>query len=1446
MLALWAAAWIATAPAARAQGACTDPNPCLTAGKSIWLGDLNNDQLVNAADVSFWTDCILNTLAASGGYCASADFNFDGRIDNDDLLYLNNMVALSADPAVGRLPKVRINETRSGKPASQTAPGIPQSRYVEFRVPPAAFDAIPAAPSVNQPGINPIGRAFSSGWYYLKVTRAVRLAPDGQSASILWGVIAVDAPISGMNWCVDVGNTSSTGLSLLVDGSFALSPIQNAVPPGEVSDLVFTTPGSLRVPDQSGDLFFIQDDNVTHLLVYRNPVASNPRAFPTVGQSVNRRDPTASDPSTLGICVLPFARPSDPTLPPWDVIVDAITVKADDAGSGCVFTFAPEWNVGPIGCDGVPTAPVHVYRCRTAGTLIVGPSAVSTEGTCPSPSESDSECRNRCSDTPFVRNPLCTTPVTGCGEYNLDCSPRSCFSPQVGGGCTDSDCCNSVCDVDPTCCCVEWDQSCADLAIERCRQCGTNAASCLEVHPTPGCEDEKCCQAVCNVLPECCAIDWDEACVQRAVQLCAGCGDPAAGPCDQAHGTPYCSDAACCQTVCELRPECCEVAWDVVCVSLADSQCSTCGAVGTGDCCIQHPTPYCEDGACCAAVCAVDPFCCTVAWDYGCTQIAATRPQCQQLQCACGSTLPNGDALSCYLEHREPGCTDAFCCQLVCQRDPYCCYAGWDAACVAGAEDSCANDPRCIGPEGVPVNGSCFIPRTSPGCDLPGCCSQVCEQRTECCDVAWDLACVELAVQLCDRCGDPYSGSCYTAHGTPNCADAACCKAVCAVDPFCCDKVWDASCADRAGTVCPDPVEGCGESPRSCWVASFWSTGCSDPACCRNVCEVDVFCCEVRWDAVCARQADLYCMPDFPSQVGRDGCLSVHASPGCAQRECSNAVCSTDPTCCTEDWDQRCVVLAGALCPAPYSCPALGRCDAAHENPGCDDVACCNGVCNADPTCCDAAWDADCATIARAICETPAGLPWNCPCIGDCFSEHDNPGCEDGSCCNIVCQLKPSCCTEAWDAECASFASFVCCGPVGCDSGCNGPCTEPHASPFCSDPYCCATVCAQDPLCCSFSWDGLCVEIALQRCASSCGMADAGNCFAPHDLPSCRDGRCCARVCADDPVCCNSEWDDLCAQSAKDKKNADVCVVPPCGSALTGPPCVAHSTPASDNLKCCEEVCKQDSYCCDTEWDQSCVEIARQTGSCDCSYECGEPCAGSCCRAHGNGGCDDAECCKLVCAQDAFCCDEQWDSVCAEFARAQCNGADEACPLPECGSSLLPSCCVPSPAPRCSDEDCCEAVCEVDPFCCSSSWDVACVQRARETDDCDCDEDGCGSSSAGDCFSKHGTPGCDDLGCCQTVCAFDPLCCEQAWDPECVALAEFFCTSTFKPLLDHHRGGPAVDPPGRFRGEPKVPPAVGPRALPRQRIPMPGVKLPERAPAAPFQGPRRAAPSSGK
>jgi len=46
-------------------------------------------------------------------------------------------------------------------------------------------------------------------------------------------------------------------------------------------------------------------------------------------------------------------------------------------------------------------------------------------------------------------------------------------------------------------------------------------------------------------------------------------------------------------------------------------------------------------------------------------------------------------------------------------------------------------------------------------------------------------------------CGSPASGSCCTSTGTPGCNDFDCCQAVCSIDAFCCDVVWDSVCASQ-------------------------------------------------------------------------------------------------------------------------------------------------------------------------------------------------------------------------------------------------------------------------------------------------------------------------------------------------------------------------------------------------------------------------------------------------------------------------------------------------------------------------------------------------------------------------------------------------------------------------------------------------------------------------
>ena len=1362
-------------------------NRCAVAQDSDWLGDLNSDDLVTDADVAVLETCFFthaNGLCPMAGAGIPGDFNFDAVIDDLDKKFLEELIDLAGPAGTPFLPRASLAEIRTGKPSTQTAGITTPSRYVELYC--FNWESPASDPVVGDPNI----RTYSDGWYYLKIARSTVGGTDPQV-----GTIAVVVPLVGTAIVSNRANdplTVSRGRSLVADDSFVvLDPVDPCAPPivsgPLVSDLpigVFDLtqpdstctnylnvlpPGqSLALPsDGAAGRDFVQDDatNVTHLLVYRNPNPTNPRPLPQVGQFiVPQRAVTADCPP------LPWAPGAGDTTSsvPWNVIVDCISLvrDADDRGYGCVFAQTPDNanSLGPVGPSGAPKTPLHPFRCRNSNRLQKGAEAITPE-----------------SDTPFARNTACSNgPIQDCGERNPDGTPRNCFLPNDGPYCQDEDCCLNVClNFMPSCCETVWDQDCAEMALDVCTTCGITTADCFVPHPTPSCEDETCCNLVCGVIGDCCELQWDQACANEAREVCRLCGGSTTGPCDQPSTLPSCKDADCCNIVCGIDSTCCSVAWDARCVEIASLACRGCGGLLTGSCCIIHPTPFCRDPDCCVAVCTFDPFCCQTAWDLSCTQYAAILPQCEDQGCVCGNPAIPGDPFDCFASHALPGCEDIFCCQSTCLRDPFCCYVTWDEACVRVAEEYCSQNPGCFDPvTSVPSPGSCFVPHATPGCDSPGCCSQVCAIAglEYCCETVWDADCAARAIEVCDDCGDPFAGSCLRAHTTPNCVVEECCRAVCDIDPFCCEVVWDGLCAETARTrgECNDQAT-CGGPPnvnRSCWIPSY-TPGCTDATCCAIVSAIDPFCTEVRWDAVCAREAAFLCSRSFLWIVGTEGCLAEHASAGCSNADCSRAVCSVLPECCTLAWDIDCVLAAIGVCPNPESCPATGDCFASHGNAGCQDAACCNGVCAVDPECCDTLWDSTCATTANFLCTVPSNADWPCPCLGSCFEAHTNAGCDDGACCAVVCHISPVCCDSDWDADCVAFARTACCGSPGCGSGCNKPCLEPHLEPFCDDPYCCEAVCRADPLCCSATWDTVCVGLATQRCASACGLSPAGDCFIPHELPGCNQGKCCGAVCTIDSFCCETAWDDQCVSIADTVSD---CVRLTCGSFGAGPPCFAHSNPASENEACCTLVCDDDPYCCDFEWDTNCVELARTFPSCSCASTCGDPCAGDCCSAHDNPSCENASCCDAVCLLDDYCCTVTWDAVCAQAARSICTGPDEACPLALCGDPSLQDCCLPSNAPNCLQSGCCTAVCVVDQFCCQTAWDEQCVALASDVSACDCSGDACGTPGSGSCFQPHGTPYCEDAGCCATVCQiYDASCCSVAWDEECVDLANFAC-----------------------------------------------------------------------
>ena len=62
--------------------------------------------------------------------------------------------------------------------------------------------------------------------------------------------------------------------------------------------------------------------------------------------------------------------------------------------------------------------------------------------------------------------------------------------------------------------------------------------------------------------------------------------------------------------------------------------------------------------------------------------------------------------------------------------------------------------------------------------------------------------------------------------------------------------------------------------------------------------------------------------------------------------------------------------------------------------------------------------------------------------------------------------------------------------------------------------------------------------------------------------------------------------------------------------------------------------------------------------------ECDDPNSGDCCVANGSPGCDRKDCCVAICANDAFCCNTEWDGICAAAAEADTVNCPQCAPPP--------------------------------------------------------------------------------------------------------------------------------------------------------------------------------------
>jgi len=114
--------------------------------------------------------------------------------------------------------------------------------------------------------------------------------------------------------------------------------------------------------------------------------------------------------------------------------------------------------------------------------------------------------------------------------------------------------------------------------------------------------------------------------------------------------------------------------------------------VSDSDCFDIQSTPGCENGACQAAICAEDEWCCTNEWDNLC--VAAALDIC------------DGSPSDCIAANGTPGCDNNDCETSVCIALPGCCDTAWDEECASMALEICGPGQYIPG-----TNGAYFAPQ---------------------------------------------------------------------------------------------------------------------------------------------------------------------------------------------------------------------------------------------------------------------------------------------------------------------------------------------------------------------------------------------------------------------------------------------------------------------------------------------------------------------------------------------------------------------------------------------------------------------------------------------------------------------------------------------------------------------------------------------------------------
>lgn len=433
-------------------------------------------------------------------------------------------------------------------------------------------------------------------------------------------------------------------------------------------------------------------------------------------------------------------------------------------------------------------------------------------------------------------------------------------------------------------------------------------------------------------------------------------------------------------------------------------------------------------------------------------------------------------------------------------------------------------------------------------------------------------------------------GDCCTAHGGIGCEDPACCSLVCGCDPFCCETEWDAFCAgtgfvagcgaqllceDQPCFIPPPENDDCVDSiPITQGVTGYSNVGTTNdgpelPGDCDEGFGLafgsDVW---FTFQSDCTGTLSVSTCND----AGYDTRMSMYHTCSCPVSNDVIAGCNDDGVGCGLTSNMEAFVTEGecylirvggfagaqgagnitiSCDPVNTACiGGIGTCLEAQPTPGCDDPICCDEICDGDSFCCDVEWDGTCAAAANILCVPPI-----------------NDECEDapieqlphtytGSNLNADpdCGLFSPPPDQVWIAfELTEDSSLVLdyCGTgpafgnawLNLALGC--PCTGfTDAGAFnltsCGDGnvtitwQCLPAGIYYYPVLTETGSEGLyTINVNSGACIDPCAGA-TGDCYSPHPDPGCEDSGCCNIICDFDPFCCNTSWDEICVDEAND------------------------------------------------------------------------------------------------------------------------------------------------------------------------------------------------------------------------------------------------------------------------------------------------------------------------